>query len=475
MGVALPVLGLLAGVALAQIYPPGMPPSYPGQRPYPGSGRSSPQIPLPSKGTKTNDTAVMPNFRGLLKQMDAKSITLKLDDDRVLEFKRTDKTKFFKNGDEVKTPDFKPGDQISVEGPEDQRGYMTAVNVYWEKAAAAAGTPEEKKEGAVDAWAVDTAAPPVGTEVKPPPAKPDPEDPGPPQLRRGKPADQSREHAAEVPEQPPAPQVAEARVPPSEAAPAGRIPTPPPSATRRDEELPFGVRQQDPLIRKAADAALDFTETLPNYVCQEIVARSESETKPANWQPLDVVSTEVVYENGKEDYRNLMIDGKPSKKKVDEVGAWSTGEFGTVLIDLFSPATATDFRLRGDSRIAGISAKQYTFEVARENSHWTIKMGAQSYRPAYGGTVWIDPSTNRVLRIEMSGKGFPDEFPTDHVESATDYQYVRLGGTEQYLLPVHSEMLSCERGTNNCSKNIIDFRNYHKFEGESTIKYGDPK
>ena len=238
IGAALPVFILLAGVAFAQIYPPGIPPSYPGQRPYPGSGRPSPQVPLPSKGSKPDNAAVMPNFRGLLKQMDAKSITLKLDDDRVLEFKRTDKTKFFKNGDEIKTPDFKPGDQISVEGPEDERGYMTAVNVYWEKsaaAAAAAGAPEGKKDGGVDAWAVDTAAPPVGTEVKPPPAKPDPDDPGPPQLRRGKPADQSRERAAEVPAEPPAPQVAEARIPPAEAPPPGGFqrPRPPrPGATK---------------------------------------------------------------------------------------------------------------------------------------------------------------------------------------------------------------------------------------------------
>jgi hypothetical protein len=405
--------------------------------------------------------------------MDAKTITLALDDDRLLEFKRTDKTKFFKNGDELKTPEFKPGDQISIEGPEDQQGYMTAVNVYWEKAAAAAGTPQEK-EGGVDAWA-DAPAPSAGTDVKPPPAKPDPDDPGPPQLRRGKPADQSREHAQDVPDQPPAPQVAQARIPPAEAAPVGRVPTAPPSATRRDEELPFGGRQQDPLIRKAADAALDFTETLPNYICQEVVGRSQSQSRPANWQPLDVVTTEVVYENGKEDYRNIMIDGRPSKKKVEEVGAWSTGEFGTVLIDLFSPATATEFRVRGDSRIAGVTAKQYAFEVARENSHWDVKMGSQSFRPAYSGAVWIDPATSRVLRIEMSARNFPEDFPTDQVESATDYQYVRLGGTQQYLLPVHSEMLSCQRGTNDCSKNVIDFRNYHKFEGESTIKYGDPK
>ena len=55
--------------------------------------------------------------------MDAKSISIKLDDDREMDFKRTDKTKFFKNGDEVKSPsDFKPGDQVSVEGPEDTVG-----------------------------------------------------------------------------------------------------------------------------------------------------------------------------------------------------------------------------------------------------------------------------------------------------------------------------------------------------------------
>jgi hypothetical protein len=466
-------LVLFAGIAFAQIYPPGMPPVYPGQRPYPGTGRTQGQIPAPSNGTKANEP--LPNFRGVLRQMDAKTITLKLGDDRVLEFKRTDKTRFFKNGDEIKAPEFKPGDQVSIEGPEDQSGYMTAVNVYWEKAASAAGAAADKSEGGVDAWNVGDEAPSAGTEVKPPPAKPDPTDPGPPQLRRGKPADQSREHAPDTPEDSPAQQAAAARVPPAETAAARPIPTAPASAARRDEELPFGGRQTDPLIRKAADAALDFTETLPNYVCQEVVGRSQSQTRPANWQPVDVVTTEVVYENGKEDYRNVMIDGRPSKKKVEEVGAWSTGEFGTVLIDLFSPATATDFRPQGTSRMAGINAKEYTFEVARENSHWNVKMGSQSYRPPYDGAVWIDPATSRVLRIEMSGKGFPQDFPCDHVESATDYQYVRLGGTEQYLLPVHSEMLTCERGTNNCSKNVIDFRNYHKFEGESTIKYGDPK
>jgi hypothetical protein len=89
--------------------------------------------------------------------------------------------------------------------------------------------------------------------------------------------------------------------------------------------------------------------------------------------------------------------------------------------------------------------------------------------------VWIDPQTARVLRIEMQAYGFPQDFPTDHVESATDYEYTRLGDAQQYLLPVHSENLMCQRGTDNCSRNVMDFRNYRKYTGESTIKYGDPK
>jgi hypothetical protein len=36
---------------------------------------------------------------------------------------------------------------------------------------------------------------------------------------------------------------------------------------------------------------------------------------------------------------------------------------------------------------------------------------------------------------------------------------------------VHAEVLSCARDSNECDRNVIDFRNYHKFTGESTIKF----
>jgi hypothetical protein len=431
----------------------------------------SPQAYGQRRGARAEDNAApLPNFRGIIKQIDNKSLAIALDDHRELEFKRTEKTKFFKGGSEAKTPDFKPGEQVSVEGQEDLAGNLVAVNVYWEKSAEAvkAEGGGDNGSGVTDAWADKPA-----TEVNPPPpAKPDPDDPGPPELHRGRPADPSREHAAELPEQPP--QTAEAKAPgtPTGNAPERPAQPAPIPSIRPDEDLPFGSHQTDPLIRKAANAALDFTESLPNYVCQEMVSRYESATSPADWHAMDLLSMEVVYENGKEDYKKISVNGKPTQKPLDELGgAWSTGEFGTILISLFSPYTAADFHYSRDSRIAGILAKEYSFSVARENSHWTVHVGSQTYMPAYGGTVWIDPENARVLRIEMQAKDMPEGFPADHVESATDYQYVRLGGVQQFLLPVHAEILTCQRGTNNCSKNTIDFRNYHKFEGQSNITF----
>src|SRR5260370_35355946 len=97
---------------------------------------------------------------------------------------------------------------------------------------------------------------------------------------------------------------------------------------------------------------------------------------------------EVLYTDGREDYRNIQINGKKTVKKIEETGgAWSTGEFGAVLVDLFSPATGATFHYRRDSRAAGSMAKMYDFEVAREGSHWSIHAPDQSYNTPCGGCV----------------------------------------------------------------------------------------
>ena len=185
--------------------------------------------------------------------------------------------------------------------------------------------------------------------------------------------------------------------------------------------------------------------------------------------PLDLVSAEIVYEDGHESYRNVKIDNHPANKPLEEIdGSWSTGEFATMLVELFQPQTEAQFRPGGASSISGASAQVYDFQVERENSRWMLTAGSQSLVAAYAGSVWIDPNSARVLRIEMQARNLPPDFRMDTVETALDYSELRLGEAS-FLLPVHAESLGCERGTSYCSHNIIDFRNYHEFKSKSKI------
>lgn len=480
------VLFLAAEFPLPSQYPPGgyPPGGYPPGR-YPGGGL--PPIPRRSKQKKTTNKGKenpepLQSVTGLLRQLDEKLVIVEAQDTRILSLKRSANTKFSKNGEEIKPDVLKPGDHLLIEATQDEDGYLSAVNVILQKEGtvqerAAASAPVEmpsrtsesdddrpvlRRKDSPPESVTESRDPAPQASVPPPAARQEPideSDPGPPHLKRGKPAPRKNSRPQEV----------AAKSPP--ASVREPIATAPPETRPTLEPVSETVAASDPKINKARAAVADFTESLPNYVCQEQMARFVNTSHIVDWRPIDVVSAEVVYENGRERYRNLAINGKPANKRMEELkGAWSTGEFGTVLVDLFSPATAADFRYRREARSAGRNAYVYDFDVERENSHWHVEVPSQSVFPAYRGSVWIEKETGRILRIEMQAYRLPVEFPLDRVESATDYEYIRIGD-RPFLLPVHAETLTCPRGTNSCSRNTIDFRNYHKYAGEATITF----
>jgi hypothetical protein len=246
-------------------------------------------------------------------------------------------------------------------------------------------------------------------------------------------------------------------------------PDPPPAASRPAESVSTrSLTPAESLIQRARVVAFQFSEKLPNFVCQEFMSRFTQRGREEK-MPLDLVSAEIIYEDRHESYRNVKIDNRPTNKALEEIdGSWSTGEFATMLVELFQPHTQAQFQSGGASIISGASAQVYDFQVQRENSHWMLTAGSQSLVAAYVGSVWVDPNTASVLRIEMQARNLPPDFRMDTVETALDYSEVRLGEAS-FLLPVHAEALGCERGTSYCSHNIIDFRNYHKFKSESKI------
>ena len=404
--------------------------------PFPGGSSGGPlgipgtQLPIPRRGGggpggSTGSAANNPtHIAGKLRRIDGQSVVVEASDGRVLDFRRTNRTKFYKDSKEVGAADLKPGDQVSVDGTEDNQSYLYAERVTWQ--AEAKDSAETSQSGA--------------TTDAPAPAKPDPDDPGPPVLRRG------------APEKP-------------------RSSSPEETAAGTSDAPPLAPAADDHYILEARDVAADFVSHLPNYACTEFMTRYESTSRPVNWHALDVVSADIFHETGKETYKNVSIDGKPTHNEMEKLqGSWSTGEFSSLMSDLFSPATAAEFRMVRQATIATRTARVYDFQVDRNHSHWHVETNSQSMYPAYKGSVWIDPEGARVLRIEIQSRAIPVGFPLDTAETVVEFGRVRIG-SQDYLLPVHAESLSCERGTSNCSRNSIDFRNYHKYDASSNIQY----
>jgi hypothetical protein len=445
-------LFLVSGLALiAQIpqpvpgqYPPGTYP--PGQYP-PGQG---PGGSVPGRSRRSGDqrdaTAASKTFSGVIRVLEAKSFDLETTDTRILTIQITDKTE--------KPAELKTGDGVDVQTTQDKDGLFQAVKIQINAEMA-------RKIDANDQAEPEGRTGPPPTILVRPGAQHDADDSGPPQLKRGKPA--PRLTAAKQDEDDTAPAA------PAKTTSATPAPENPPPERRPPAAPPVNARQA--FVEKARGVAAAYLEGLPNYVCQEVTTRYASETRVPSWQVIDMVSAEVVYENHKESYRNLMINGKATKKAPEETGAWSTGEFGTILRNLFDPGTDADFRYGEDDTIAHRSASVYKFDVERLRSSWKIWVPGQYILPAYKGSIWIDKETANVLRIEMQAQEIPEEFPRIAVESAVDFDYITLGTPEKFLLPVHAEVLSCSRNSNECERNVIEFRNYHKFTGESTIKF----
>ncbi|HTA43954.1 MAG TPA: hypothetical protein VK789_15980 [Bryobacteraceae bacterium] len=242
--------------------------------------------------------------------------------------------------------------------------------------------------------------------------------------------------------------------------------------------VPNRVRSSgDPVIDMAREAAFSYSQTLPNYTVKQFTTRYESQVARGghtSWQALDSVTADVLEVDGVEQYKNILVNGKPPREDVSKTGSWSSGEFSSVLLDVLAPSTNADFHGKRTSTIANRAAYRYDFSVDQQNSHWHVESEGQNFMPAYTGSIWIDKDTYRALRIELSAQSMPRSFPLDTVESAVDYDFVPIG-EGKFLLPTHSEALSCGRGTSVCSRNVIEFRNYRKFSADTTITFDTDK
>jgi hypothetical protein len=415
--------------------------------------------------TRTKTQAPAATIDGILRRIPDDNIVVETDDKRMVTIALGITTKYYKaSGAMIRAAELQPGDHMSIDATQDDHGYYHAKTVNQVKVGTAA-------ERAAASRPVDTSpASSAATSSAPvAPAPPDPNDPGPPALRRGAPQRSTASNDT--------PAVSRPSISAAEVNGVTRVPDVPRVDTNGEGTGRVIIPQGgDAVIYNARAAAFSFSATLPNFVVKQYTTRYQTEAARAgqtSWHALDTVTADVVSEDGKESYKNILVNGKTPKAGVEKTGSWSTGEFSSVMLDVLSPGTRADFHNKRSTTIVNRAAYLFDFSVERQNSHWQVESLSGTYVPEYTGAIWIDKDTSRVLRIELSAKNMPGTFALDTVESAVDYDYVQIGDG-RFLLPVHSEVLTCARGTSECSRNVIDFRNYKKFSADTSVTFDDP-
>jgi hypothetical protein len=243
------------------------------------------------------------------------------------------------------------------------------------------------------------------------------------------------------------------------AAPAA--PTPPPSTA-----------EQTRIITEAREIALSYTKRLPDFICLQVTRRYVDPSGLEFFHLADTVAARLSYFEEHENYKVISVNGSLSNVEYDKLGgATSSGEFGSLLREIFEPSTDTEFWWERWAKLRGRLVQVFGYSVKQANSKWHISWQRQlEIVPAYKGLIYIDRDVPVVMRVTMEAEDIPSTFPIQQAGTVLDYEYTDIAG-KQFLLPLRAEVRM--RDSKLLVKNVVEFRNYRKFGAETTITF-DP-
>lgn len=212
---------------------------------------------------------------------------------------------------------------------------------------------------------------------------------------------------------------------------------------------------------------------VPNYTCLETIARFHREPDHSTHDrgrlmPLDTVRLEVVYSDHREWY------GSPGDRKlsVDNPvmfigsGMIGNGAFGWALHNLLEGAR---FMYRGEEKIHGRTAVKYDFRLSSLLKALTISIPGGMGTVGEEGSLWFDPRSLDLVRLESRADEIPPYLPLDEASTNVNYARVRIGSHE-VLLAQHADMhMVITAGIEDFDR--LEFTHCRAYSAESVLRF----
>ncbi len=261
---------------------------------------------------------------------------------------------------------------------------------------------------------------------------------------------------------------------------SAKLPTAPPPAPTKPVATggpPPSEADQKRIIEAVREYALNYTKSIPDFLCVQITRRSINRNyKPGDqaWSPADHFSEQLNFLDHHETYKMLSVNdnstfGKSFDAKVG--GALSRGEWASLMQAVFDPATETSFDWSRWTNRAPNGKKYYVFryQVDKAHSRETLEADGQTETPPFHGEIYVPMDENVVWRITVEPEPSAG-FPLQDVKETLKYDFVTISGQE-FLLPITSEVVM--RTGRIGSRNDIAFKLYQKYSADTIIKFDD--
>ena len=251
-------------------------------------------------------------------------------------------------------------------------------------------------------------------------------------------------------------------------------PIPPPSSL-----------EQGAILNDVREYVANYDNNLPDFVCTEVEHRliaprpgtrygGRAGSDPS-YQESDTITNRLSYFEHKEEKKPILVNSRPTLSSYENLnGSTSSGDFGTMLRDLFARRAQAHFEWARWATLRGRLTMVFSFRVAQPNSTFSIvvKDIKKEIVAGYSGEVFVDKETHKVTRLLEVAQDIPVDFPVRHAQERLDYDYADIAG-HQYLLPYRGELVM--EGEEVLSKNLLDFLHYKKYSADSEITYDIPK
>jgi hypothetical protein len=254
-------------------------------------------------------------------------------------------------------------------------------------------------------------------------------------------------------------------------APPPQAPAPPPPPIP-----PPNSEEQKAILAEIRENALNYTNGLPNYICTQVTRRHADPTGTGDhWRLADTVQEQLSFFDHKESYKVTMVSGQMVTNVSHEQvgGVTSSGEFGSMLYEIFDPATETEFEWDHWATLRKHRMFVYAFHVSHARSKYRIYHGGshRTITAAYKGLVYADRDTKMVMRIKMECEDIPADFPVQQIALDLNYDFTKISD-QSFLLPLKSELIS--RDGAYMSRNETEYRLYRKYAADAVISFETP-